>query len=91
MSEVTGEPTTVEIINHRSFYSSRYTLKVYMARIFNPTVAVTSVPITVRINHVTTSNNNVEELYEDTYDVFMNTLAATPATDTSATCVGNSF
>jgi len=47
-------------------------MRVFIAKIFNPSIAVTSVPITIRIQHVDVATNNVYELYSDTYDVFMN-------------------
>jgi hypothetical protein len=47
-------------------------MRVFIAKVFNPAIAVTSVPITVRIQHVDVATNNVFELYHDTYDVFMN-------------------
>jgi len=47
-------------------------MTLYIAKVFNPSIAVTSVPITVKIQHVEVSTNNIYELYEDTYDVFMN-------------------
>jgi len=34
-------------------------MRVYIAKVFNPTIAVTSIPISIRIQHVTVSNNNV--------------------------------
>ena len=51
----------------------------YIAKVFNPAIAVTSVPISVRIQHVEVATNNVYELYHDTYDVFMNSQNPTLA------------
>ena len=48
-SEVDGQPTRVEIINHDAFTSANRWMTVYIAKIFNPLIAVTSVPITVSI------------------------------------------
>lgn len=67
-----GDPVRVEIINHGAFTSANRWMRVFIAKIFNPAIAVTSIPITVRIQHVEVSTNNVYELYHDTYDVFMN-------------------
>lgn len=61
-------------------------MKVRMARIFNPSRAVTSIPFTVRINHVTVSNNDVFELYYDTFDLFMNSQNPAPLADSSRAC-----
>ena len=47
-----------------------------MAKVFNPNIAVTSVPISIRINHVQVSTNHVYELYYDTFDVFLNSQTA---------------
>jgi hypothetical protein len=62
-------------------------MTLYIAKVFNPSIAVTSVPITVKIQHVEVSTNNIYELYEDTYDVFMNsqnpTLQQTNSTRSS--------
>jgi len=48
-------------------------MKVWIAKVFNPDIAVTSVPISIRIEHVEVSTNNIYELYYDTFDLFMNT------------------
>lgn len=53
-------------------------MRVWIAKVFNPGVAVTSVPISIRINHVVVASNDVYELYYDTYDVFMNSQTPTP-------------
>jgi hypothetical protein len=71
-SEVEGDPVRVEVINHGAFTSSTRWMTLYIAKVFNPSIAVTSVPISVRIQHVDVATNNVFELYHDTYDVFMN-------------------
>ena len=59
-------------------------MTIYIAKVFNPAIAVTSVPISVKIQHVDVATNNVFELYYETYDVFMNsqnpTLQQTNAT-----------
>ena len=49
-----------------------------MARIYNPNIAVTSVPISIRIIHQSVSNNAVTELYYDTFDLFMNSQTPSP-------------
>ena len=71
-SEVDGDPVRVEVINHGAFTSSTRWMTLYIAKVFNPSIAVTSAPISVRIQHVDVATNNVFELYHDTYDVFMN-------------------
>jgi hypothetical protein len=81
-----GEPAIVELINHRAFGSSDYRLKVRMARIYNPSRAVQSIPLSVRIVHVSVSTNDVYELYYDTFDLFMNSQTPAPAADSSRNC-----
>jgi len=71
-SEVIGDPVRVEIINHNSFSDNNHRMQLWIAKIFNPAVAVTSIPISIKIDHVMVSNNNVFELYYDTFEVFMN-------------------
>ena len=85
-SEVAGDPVRVELINHRAFSSSQYRMKVRMARIYNPTNAVQSIPFSVKIEHVTVATNNVEELYYDTYHLFMNSQTPSPAADQTRNC-----
>jgi|JI6StandDraft_1071083.scaffolds.fasta_scaffold216589_2 hypothetical protein len=80
-SEVTGEPARVEILNHNEFNSSTPSMKVYIAKVFNPSVFTASVNISVSITQVTVATNNVDELYYDTFNVFMNTQANSPAAD----------
>jgi hypothetical protein len=48
-------------------------MQFWIAKVFNPAIAVTSVPISIRIEHVEVSTNNIYELYYDTFDLFMNT------------------
>ena len=57
-----------------------------MTRIYNPIRAVASIPFTVRINHVSVSNNDVYELYYDTFDLFMNSQTPAILADTSRAC-----
>lgn len=85
-SEVVGEPVIVEVLNYRAFSSSQYRMKVRMARIYNPTRAVISVPISVRIDHVQVSTNNVNELYYDTFDLFMNSQDPAPLGNNTVSC-----
>lgn len=85
-SEVTGDPATVEIINHQAFSGSQYRMKVRMAKIFNPSRAVASIPLTMRIVHVTVATNHVHELYHDTFDLFMNSQTPSPAADQTRNC-----
>lgn len=79
MSEVPGEPTRVEIINHNAFTGSNYLMQVWIAKVFNPAIAVTSVPISIKIDHVVVASNDVYELYYDTFDLFMNSQNPTPS------------
>jgi hypothetical protein len=58
-------------------------MKLYIAKIFNPSIATISLNISVSITHVTASNNYVNELYYDTFTVFTNALAASPNVDAS--------
>ena len=58
-SEVEGDPVKVEIINHAAFTNVDRWMRVFIAKVFNPAIAVTSVPITVRIQHVDVATNNV--------------------------------
>ena len=80
-SEVAGENARVEILNHNSFSSSVTSMKVYIAKIFNPSVFTPSVNISVSITQMTVGTNNVNELYYDTFTVFMNTQTYAPAAD----------
>lgn len=61
-------------------------MKIRVARIYNPNRAVVSIPISIRINHVVVSTNDVYELYYDTYDVFMNSQNPAPLSDTTRGC-----
>jgi hypothetical protein len=54
-------------------------MRFWMAKVFNPNNAVTSVPISIRINHVQVSTNHVYELYYDTFDLFLNSQTASPS------------
>lgn len=58
-------------------------MQVYMARIFNPAIAVVSVPISIRIDHIQVSNNNVYNMFYDTFDLFLNSQTPTPVADSS--------
>lgn len=78
LSEVPNDPVRVEIINNNPFTSSNRFMSLWIAKVFNPATAVTSVPISIRIDHVSTTTNDIYQLYYDTYDVFMN--SQTPGT-----------
>ena len=78
ISEVAGEPTRVEIINHNAFTGSNYLMQLWIAKVFNPAAAVTSVPISIKIDHVVVASNDVYELYYDTFDLFMNSQTPAP-------------
>jgi hypothetical protein len=66
-------------------------MRVYIAKVFNPSIAVTSVPISIRIQQVTATNNNVEDIYFDTYDTFMNSQTPTPVANNTRSARSNSF
>jgi len=61
-------------------------MRLWIAKVFNPTTAVTSVPISIKIDHVTVSNNHVEEIYYDTFHLFMNSQTPTPTASTVDNC-----
>ena len=56
-------------------------MKVYIAKVFNPSVFTASVNISVSITQVTVATNNVDELYSNTLHVFMNTQPNSPTAD----------
>lgn len=58
-SEVSGEPVRVEVLNHEAFTSSEPSLKMWIAKVFNPSSAVASINISIAIDHVTVSNNRI--------------------------------
>lgn len=62
-----------------------------MAKIYNPATAVTSVPISIKIDHVSVSTNDVYELYYDTFDVFMNSQNPAPTYSVTEDCQTGSF
>jgi hypothetical protein len=88
MSEVPGEPTKVEIINHGAFTGSVINMRVWIAKVYNPAIAVTSLPISIRINHVVVATNDIYELYYDTFDVFMNSQNPNPTYAVTDGCYG---
>lgn len=57
-----------------------------MARIYNPANGVQSIPLSVKIVHVTVATNHVHELYYHTYDLFMNSQTPSPAADETRNC-----
>lgn len=61
-------------------------MQFWIAKVYNPAIAVTSVPISIRIEHVQVSTNNIFELYYDTFDVFMNTQNVGTLSHTSYDC-----
>ena len=77
-SEVAGDPVRVEIINHSNFDANWRFMRLWITKVWNPTRAVISIPISIKIDHVTVSNNNVDELYYETFDVFMNSQTPAP-------------
>lgn len=53
----------------------------FIARIHNPTRAVKSVPLSVRMFEVEEATNNIYERYYETFDLFVNGQAAAPIGD----------
>lgn len=53
-------------------------MQLWIAKVFNPAIAVTSVPISIKIDHVVVASNDVYELYYDTFDLFMNSQNPAP-------------
>lgn len=64
-------------------------MRMWLARIYNPATAVTSVPISIKIDHVVASSNDVYELYYDTFDVFMNSQTPNPTYSQTLDCMSN--
>jgi hypothetical protein len=85
-SEVPGAPVRVEVLHHGAFSSSWRFMRFWIAKVFNPTRGVTSVPISVKIEHVEVSTNNIYELYYDTFDVFMNSQPVGTLTNNVQDC-----
>ena len=61
-------------------------MQVWIAKIYNPTAAVTSVPISIRIDHIQVSTNHIYEMYYDTFDLFMNSQNPPTATNVVNDC-----
>lgn len=76
----------VEIINHDAFSSSWRFMRLWIAKVFNPTNPVTSVPISIRMDDVVVASNDVYELYYDTFDVFMNSQTPNPTGNYASDC-----
>ena len=85
-SEKPGDPVRVEVIHHSAFSSSWRFMEIWIAKVFNPAIAVTSVPISVRMEHVEVSTNNIYELYYDTFDTFMNSQNVGSLTHNTIDC-----
>lgn len=66
-------------------------MRVYIAKVFNPLIAVTSVPISIRVQHITVGSNNVQDIYLHTYDVFMNSQTPSLSTNYTGTAASNTF
>jgi hypothetical protein len=86
MSEVPGEPARVEIINHNSFSGNYVYMRLWIAKVFNPAAAVTSVPISIKIDHVAVTTNDITELYYDTFHLFMNSQSNSPTVFQTSSC-----
>jgi hypothetical protein len=78
LPEVPGEPVRVEVINHNYFSSPYIYMRLWIAKVYNPAIGVTSLPISISINHVVVATNDIYELYYDTFDVFMNSQNPNP-------------
>jgi hypothetical protein len=61
-------------------------MRLWIAKVFNPAAAVTSVPISIKIDHVSVSTNDITELYYDTFDLFMNSQANNPTVFQTSSC-----
>jgi hypothetical protein len=81
----------VEIVNHGGFSGSWSNMQLWMAKIFNPAVAVTSLPISIKIDHVVVATNDIYELYYDTFDVFMNSQTAAPTYSVVEDCSSGAY
>ena len=86
MSQAPGNPVQVQILHNAAFSTTWRYMQLWIAKVYNPAIAVTSVPISIRIEHIQVSTNNVYELYYDTFDVFMNTQNVGTLTNTSYDC-----
>ena len=89
MSQSPGQPTRVEILHQNAFSTSSRYMRFWIAKVFNPSIAVTSIPISIRINHVQVSTNNVYQLYYDTFDLFMNSQSNSASTFNTIGCQGS--
>ena len=61
-------------------------MRLWIAKVFNPATSVTSVPISIRIDHVTVTTNDIIELYYDTFDLFMNSQSNSPTDFLTTSC-----
>ncbi|CAM6005532.1 unnamed protein product [Sphagnum balticum] len=86
LSEVTGDPVRVEVINHNAFSGSSRYMMFYIAKVFNPAVAVTSVPISLRIDHISVANNAITKIFYDTFDLFLNSQPPATANNQNLNC-----
>ncbi len=66
-----GDPVKVEIINHAQFSAAQNSLSVYVFKVINPVISHSSVPITVKIDHIDTATGYIYPLYKQTYRVFL--------------------
>lgn len=66
-----GDPVKVEIINHAPFSAAQNSLSVYVFKVINPILSHSSVPITVKIDHIDTATGYIYPLYKQTYRVFL--------------------
>lgn len=66
-----GDPVKVEIINHAAFSAAQNSLSVYIFKVLNPALSHSSVPVTVKIDHIEVATGNIFPLYKQTYRIFL--------------------
>lgn len=74
--ERTNGNNVVEIYNHIQFTGATRKMLIKMAGMRNPASALTSITFTMRMNRVTRSTNQEEELYRDSFELFADLKAA---------------
>lgn len=61
-------------------------MRLWIAKVFNPAAAVSSVPISIKIDHVSVTTNDITELYYDTFHLFMNSQSNSPTDFQTSGC-----
>ena len=46
-------------------------MQVFIGKVWNPATAVNSVKVSIQIDHVGTTTNRVDEMYRDSFDLFL--------------------